>query len=233
VPCGPQRKRDGVGSIAIESFAVWVRHLFDHPAEGPQWFAAPDAPYWAGTPDLTITWVTRLLEDPLPSLSKYSDAQLGQGFWYLVSNGGSDCMVALLDGAVPIRDRVRCVRAFTTVFRRIFALRCTPHLSHLDEAGCGALNGACYMWWDLLPVGAAPDDTSRRDLDRAALGVMTEALSLDAIACQESALHGLGHWHAAYPQEVERIVDRFLVTRARDRPELLAYARSARGGCVQ
>jgi hypothetical protein len=222
-----------VGSIELDSFAAWVRHLFDHPATDPQWFADPDAPYWIGTPELTITWVIRLLEDPLPWLSKYSDAQLGQGFWYLVSNGASDCMMVLPDATVPLRDRVRCVRAFATVFRRIFALRCTPHLSHRDEPGCGPLNGAAYMWWDLLPLAAAPGDPARRDLDRAALDVMAEILSLDAIACQESALHGLGHWHAAYPRDVERTIDRFLTTRPHDRPDLLAYARSARGGCVQ
>jgi len=61
---------------------------------------------------------------------------------------------------------------------------------------------------------------------------MTNALALDSIACQESALHGLGHWHGAYPDEVEAIVDRFLAAHPTSRPELLTYARSARSGCV-
>src|SRR5258708_3626741 len=129
------------------SFEEWVRHLFDHPVEGPQWFADPDAPYWVGPAELTFAWITRLFEDPLTWLSRYTDAQLAQGFWYLVSNGGSDCMVALGDASVALRNRVRCVRAFATVFRRVFAVRCGWHLSHLGEPGASALDTTCYMWW--------------------------------------------------------------------------------------
>ena len=28
------------------SFADWVYFIFDHPAEGPQWYWANDAPFW-------------------------------------------------------------------------------------------------------------------------------------------------------------------------------------------
>jgi hypothetical protein len=114
-----------MGRIELESFDAWVRHLFDHPAGGPQWFADPDAPFWVGTADVTVSWVTRLFDDPLPVLAPYSDAQLGQGFCYLVSTGASDCMFALLDASVPLDVRVRCLRATTTLFRRLFAARCT------------------------------------------------------------------------------------------------------------
>jgi hypothetical protein len=222
-----------MGRIELTSFEDWVRHLFDHPATGPQWFADPDAPFWAGSADVVVSWVTRLFDDPLPPLAPYSDAQLGQGFWYLISNGASDCMFALLDASVPLDARVRCLSATTTVFRRLFAARCTPHLSHLDEPGCGPLDTTCYMWWDLLPLAGAPGDAARRALDGAALDVMADVLALDAVACQESALHGLGHWHAAYPDVVEGTVDRFLAASIERRPELVAYARSARSGCVQ
>ena len=61
---------------------------------------------------------------------------------------------------------------------------------------------------------------------------MAEILALDSLACQESALHGLGHWQHAYPEEVQQIIDRFLNANKNLRPELAAYARSARTGCV-
>jgi len=226
-------RRDVAQRLTELSFDEWVRHLFDHPATGPQWFADPDAPFWAGPAHVTVDYVTRLFENPLPPLDSYSDAQLNQGFRHLVSNGGSDCMFALSDAAVALDARLRCLASFATVFHTLFAVRCTPHLSHLDEPGAGALNAACYMWWDLLPLGGAPSDRALHEIDRAALDVMARVVSLDAIACQESALHGLGHWHAAYPREVEGIVDRFTAAHPRARAELLAYARSARCGCVQ
>lgn len=214
-------------------FDDWVRHLFDHPGTGPEWWWGPEAPFWQGPAALTIAHVTRLFDDPLPALSAYDDDQLNRGFWYLISNGASDCMFALSDASVPIADRERCLRSFATVFRTLFATRCTPHLSHRDEAGASPLNLVCYMWWDLLPFGGAPSDRTRTPLDVAALAVMADVVALDAIACQESALHGLGHWHDAYPRQVEDLVDRFVAAHPNARPELVSYAQSARSGCVQ
>lgn len=222
-----------MGALTDLSFEEWVAHLFDHPTSGPQWYADPEAPYWVGPADVGVAHTTRLFEEPVRWLADYSDAQVNQGLWYLISNGGSDCMTALYDAAVPLADRVGCVRAFGTVFRSLFAARCTPHLSHRDEPGRGDLNAVCYMWWELLPLLGAPEDPTRAALDRAALEVMTAELALPSVACQESALHGLGHWQRGYPREVEAAVDRFLQENAGALAELLAYARSARAGCVQ
>jgi len=58
-------------------------------------------------------------------------------------------------------------------------------------------------------------------------------LELDHIACQESALHGLGHWAHSYPERVEKIVDEFLTHNENLRPELKQYALQARSGKVQ
>ncbi len=62
--------------------------------------------------------------------------------------------------------------------------------------------------------------------------VMQRVLALDALACQESALHGLGHWHLRYPAEVEGAIDAFLERRPQLDPRLRQYAFSARRGCV-
>jgi Glu-tRNA(Gln) amidotransferase subunit E-like FAD-binding protein len=64
------------------------------------------------------------------------------------------------------------------------------------------------------------------------LDVMERILSLDSIACVESALHGLGHAHAAQPRQVERIIDRYLAQGRRAGAEITAYAQAARRGCV-
>ena len=123
--------------------------------------------------------------------------------------------------------------AIGALFAKLFAPRCSPHLSHLDEAGASALNVSCYMWWDLIPFLGRPDDPARREIDDACLGVMERTLDLDSIACRESALHGLGHWHGGYPRRVESAIDAFLGAHPDLRPELVRYARSARSGCVQ
>jgi hypothetical protein len=78
--------------------------------------------------------------------------------------------------------------------------------------------------------GPAPED--RRLLHAAALETLTAILRLDSITCQESALHGLGHWHSAFPEQVESMIDAFISTHADAPAALLTYARNARCGCV-
>jgi hypothetical protein len=70
------------------------------------------------------------------------------------------------------------------------------------------------------------------EIHQATLSVMSEVLDLPSETCQFSALHGLGHWHAHHPEQVEQIVDAFL-TRHKDlRPHLIEYASRARLGNV-
>lgn len=215
------------------TFDEWVVHVFDHPISDAKWYFDLDAEYWQGPPATIVAYLTRLFEDPTPHVAPYSDTQLGQGFWYLASNGASDYMFVLLDQRVELEARVRCSRAIGDLFAKLFALRCSPHLSHLDEPRANPLNVSCYMWWDLIPFLGQPDDPARRDIDDACLGVMERTLGLDSIACRESALHGLGHWHGGYPRRVEGAVDAFLAAHTALRPELVRYALSARSGCVQ
>jgi len=70
------------------------------------------------------------------------------------------------------------------------------------------------------------------EIHQATLRVMSDVLDLSSETCQFSALHGLGHWHAHHPEQVEQIVDAFL-TRHKDlRPHVIEYASRARLGSV-
>jgi hypothetical protein len=219
-------------SITHLSLADWVYFIFDHPVEGPQWYWANDAPFWNGPSALTAEYVSRIFEEPCPALEGYSDAELNMGLNYLISPGLGEHMRCLDDPSVPLAARLRCVQACGSLFRKLFLPRCSPHLSHLDEPGRSPLNAVCYMWWDIMPVYGGPRLEDRHALHRAALDVMATVLDFESLACAESALHGLGHWHRAYPERVEGLIDGFLATHSDARPELLSYARSARCGCV-
>lgn len=73
---------------------------------------------------------------------------------------------------------------------------------------------------------------SRRDheaIEYVCLEVMEATLTIGHIACQEGALHGLGHWAECYPDRVGRIIDQYLMNPA---PELRDYAIAARSGGV-
>jgi len=70
------------------------------------------------------------------------------------------------------------------------------------------------------------------EIHQATLRVMSEVLDLPSETCQFSALHGLGHWHAQHPEQVEQIVDGFLTRHEDLRPHVIEYASRARLGNV-
>jgi hypothetical protein len=213
-------------------FEDWLHFIFDHPTEGPEWYGHPDAPFWNGPPALTAQYVARLFEDPCAPLAEYSDAELNKGLWYLISPGLGEHMLCLDDPELPIAERVRCVRSIESLFRKLLLPRCSHHLSHNNWQGAAPLNSICYMWWDIMPVYGGPRAQDRDALHRAALETMIAVLQLNSLACQESALHGLGHWRAYHPEQIESVINAFIVAHPTAHPDLLTYARSARCGCV-
>ncbi len=94
------------------------------------------------------------------------------------------------------------------------------------------MNSVCYMWWDIILLAGQLDDQARNELDQTILQVMDSTLQLDSIACQESSLHGLGHWHLYYPGQVKGIIQGFLQQNKVLPENLRSYALSALNGCV-
>ena len=210
----------------------WVDHLFDHPVAEPAWHWAIGAPRWDDSAEGVATLIARTFENSGELLNRFSAEQLNQGFWYLVSNSCSSFMLSLADPEVPSSIQIRTLRSFVPLFEQVMAVRCTPHLSHVDETGVGPLNSACYMWWDILPICGCPGESSRAAFDAAAIQVLQRILAIPHDACRESALHGLGHWSLEYPSQVAEVIAQFLTDTPGLRPELIAYAEQARDGDI-
>lgn len=216
----------------LPTFSEWVGHIFDHPVSNPEWYWASDADTAEPPAQTSVAYLTQLFTDPETILAPYTDAQLNQGLWFLASNACSNYMFTFLEPEVAWPARQAGIRAITNLFAKLFANRCSPHLSHLDEAGANPLNSVCYMWWDLFPTWGHPESPTEALVDAELLAVMKDVLALAALACQEGALHGLGHWHLHYPAEVEETIDVFLRRQPRLDPRLRQYALAARRGCV-
>ena len=216
------------------SFEDWIEHAFGHevPFQRQQWFFDINSDFWDPEPEQAVAYLTRLFEDPEAPLYWFTDAQIAQGLTYLVSTSASGDNGWLCATEVPIAERIRCVNSIVSLFAKLFMPRCTSDLSHLREPVTGPLNIVCYMWWDEFPCIALPSDPAWQTLQQHALQAMERILNLDSIACQESALHGLGHWQRQRAAEVTAIVDRFLESSAGRDARLVAYAKSARCGCV-
>jgi hypothetical protein len=219
---------------AIRTFDAWVRYVFDHPVTEPAWHWSEDADTWQhGSPAEEIAFLTCLFEECDGVLRSYSDAQVAQGVYYVTGRGNLDYLYELRNTDIPFADRLRCIEAMEVLFERLFAARCSPHLSHLrlvgqpDPEGLSPLNGICYMWWDTLPlIGMVyhdPEHPDSEQLDGAVLAVLKRLLKLDAVACQESALFGLADC-ALYDPKADEIIDEFIETHPhlwkRFKPEL-------------
>jgi hypothetical protein len=177
--------------------------------------------------ETTLRKLTEVFENPAGILKPYPDRILGQACWDLAS----EAFHVVYELGIDWTLRLRFIRSFETLFRELFAARCAPALGHCSEEG-SPLNTACYMWWDFDCWSPMPDPLTRNPLDSAFLASMRAILAIDHVACQESALHGLGHWHRAHGAAVEAIVDEFL-TRPHPVPDRLAdYALRARRGYV-
>lgn len=216
------------------TFDDWLEHSFGHEVRFQQapWYFDLDHDWWDPLPREAVSYLTRLFEDPEPALQGFANSQIAQGLTYLVNTNASGDNRWLCSTNVPTRDRVRCVSSVATLFMKLFTPRCTQSLSHLSEADAGTLNCVCYMWWDVFPSLALAGDPDLPILHETALRTMERILHLNSIACQESALHGLGHWQRDYSERVAQIIERFCEAHSKADPRLLAYAQSARCGCV-
>ena len=215
----------------VHSLSNWIAHVFDHPVSDPEWHWSSDAPYWQDSPEHIATLMADTFERSGELLARFTDAQLNQAFWYLVSASCSDFIFPLVEPSVPLPTRLRALRSFVPLFEQVMAIRCSPHLSHLNEQPANPLNSACYMWWDILPIHGKPDEPERADFDAEVLRVLPRLLSVPHDACRESALHGINEWHLYYPN-IEAIVDEWLAQTPDLRPELRTYAQRAKGGNV-
>ena len=203
----------------------WMDRLFSEPAtydfSAPRLvelgeFCKPDA--------ATLVRLTEVFESPAALLAPYPDGSVDRAFWDLL---GSDVVAAMQHESIEWTIRLRFIRSFETLFRELFSVRCQPVLGHVSEEG-SPLNSSCYMWWDFDCWIAWPARLARNPLDSAFLASMRSILAIDHVACQESALHGLGHWRREHPEEVECIIDEFTKREPYLRKELREYADRAR-----
>jgi len=210
------------------SFGDWLDFTFGRPVRSDYYpFFDDREDYWDPAPAVGIDYLTRLFEDPASLLYGYEDRQIGSALW-LLSSEDSHC---LYSRDVPVEARERCLAAIGTLFSDLFEARCTPVLGHRDQPGAGPVNASCYMWWENLPFPAAPDDPDRERLNAAMVATMERSLKLANPACQESAVHGLGHLVRHGPCGIDAILTAYS-ERDDILPELAAYARAARTGCI-
>ena len=216
-----------------EPLTVWINHVFNHPVSQPPWYynSPTTDEEWPETRENVATHIAEAFEHSGPLLSRFSDEQLNQGFWYLFYRT-DDFMDTLLDTEVAAAIRLRALRSFVPLFEQVMAARCSSHLAHVvDEESENVLDSACYMWFDEVLDRFFPYRLFEAGLDSELVVTLRSVLAIPHDACRESALHGIGHWIRHLPHLAD-VIDQFLDTTPGLRPELIAYAQSARAGEV-
>jgi len=224
----------------MDAFEAWLEHLFDREpgeSEPVPWYIGESRPtewtlrYEEGdTPVAQAERIRRLFSDAGALLRPYSDEQVG----YAVESAGGDIR-AFGDGRVPSALRAAGLRSIVTLFAEVFAPRLgaappgypRPWERSAPGQPLRRLDYVCFMFWDIAPIVPGREDTERE-----VLKALEATLALDSAACQRAALHGLGHWHYAVPDEVERIVGRWLRANPLAPDDLRDYAVQASAGRV-
>lgn len=163
-------------------------------------------------------------------LAPFSDGQVAIGLQALLFSNFSDIPHTLMDGGTTEAARLVSIGSFVALYRDLLDRRAPPVLGHLNETQNNPLEYVTYMLWDVSPFDVMAARTEAGG--EALLQVLAGALRLRNDACIESALHGLGHLNGALRGRAAAAIGDWLEERPQVRPELLAYARAARSGCI-
>ncbi len=241
----PADRINRVTPEVLATFDEWVKWAFDHPAatkvKNEWWWHLPDASeggIWLDRPRArALTFVSQLFENPFPSLSSYSDEQINQGINFIVFRACSKHFEGLVDQRVDLSLRTRCIRSLENLSHEVFAPRCSDNVWKYTKP----LDGMCHMLWDLVVREAStqvdcPDGSYgfMRDpeIDKEFMDTLVRILAMPSIACQQSALHGLGHLvHDA--KLGSDVIQQYLEDHPNLRSDLREYAQRAVAGRVE
>jgi hypothetical protein len=137
----------------------------------------------------------------------YTPEQLDQGLW-LIFGSGISCEQYLFDPTVDLELRTECIQSMYFPFRDVVA--CST---------IGPRDSFYWMWWDMIlhtfwQIYYSTNDNYQKlpadgkQMFDAMYQTLLKILALDHRACQESALHGLGHLrHPLGRETVQRYLD--------------------------
>lgn len=226
------------------TYDEWIAAVFDHRVTDPAWYFKSDdeasAELWhlPEHPEAAVQLITRTFQESGKLPDRFSDGQIAAGLNFIINTACSNLPQTIFDINNNVNPLIRwkCIEAIYTVYKELFAKRCSPHLGHnqfRQDPSINPLNSVCYMWWEVAPVYARREQPRYAELDQAVLRVMGQTLTINSEPCREGALHGLGHWSYKYPEAVTALINDHLDKHVRLSPSLKSYARNAKRGMIQ
>jgi hypothetical protein len=214
-------------SNRIETSVDWASYFFDNPVNSWGLFDDIKNPGLEDTDVLKFS--SAMFKDFEAHTSPYSASQKAAGIWNLL---GGVYFLALRSNRLDLDSRLELISSWHRFFTEFVPLNCENALSYQKNLK-NPLNGAVFMWWEILPIHGQADEGST-PIDMACLNLMKKCLEIPSLVCQESGLHGLAHWVFDYPIFVTSTIKSFIERGEGNAPfEILDYARYALHGDVQ
>jgi hypothetical protein len=220
---------------ASATFDQWVKEIFDRPVE-EECHASYHRLWLEQSPAVGLEFVIKLFENPIDYLSGYTEEQIDQGIYIIVFPSCSDHFGCFREGSVDLALRKRCIRSLENLSRKLFAPRCSDDVWIYTKP----LNHICDLLWDILVYATNnyernPDGTLRDvrvlEIDKEILGTLARILTIPSVACQQSALHGLGHL-VDFAGLGASVIQQYLDNNPDLRSDLREYAQNALVGEV-
>lgn len=204
-------------------FDRFVAFLFDHdvdhniPPESEKydpWYFHVEVEFDAKN---IADYYVRMFEEPEFLLTRFTKAQLEEGFW-AIQGPNLNCSVSRIveDADLALAVRERCIRSMADLFKRLFAME--------------PFDTSVQMWWDSMcydwHCGNRKRERGGEDLElqNVLFETLAKVLAIDSWNCQGAALHGLGHLH--HP-DTEGLIGRFIEEHPSLTKEQIAYAQAA------
>jgi hypothetical protein len=197
--------------------------IFGHPVPED-----PNSKGWYWDVDLTfdprdqVAHLTAVFRNAADLRSRYSQGQLEEGFWYLISGADGGLCDLLWNTAVRWKARAELIDATVALYRDLFTV--------------DPLDSSSHMFWDGIAYdyfcGNRDPETNAEDrrVQDAMFDALLQILGLDSLPCQRAALHGLGHLRH---RETEKAVEDFLARTPNLSEKDRAYARACSSGTMQ
>jgi hypothetical protein len=104
------------------AFEGWVNWVFDHPVAKPGWYWNEEIEPWTASPVVILDYISRLFEEAPTRLAAFSEAQVGQGLWFLAFGHFDDGLSVLWADGVLSSQRERCLRSIYLLFEKYLAV---------------------------------------------------------------------------------------------------------------
>lgn len=189
----------------------FTQYLYERPIDGEEWYFSDGHEDLSLQKDQLVRLAAQAFKGAAKAANQFDEKQVCMGLRYLVNPSCGPIPYLYLDASIDFSIRSNAITSMQDLFRNLFAKLSNKNALY---RACGGLplsyRETCYMWWEMFPRHGVPRRADMEETDTVICQTISSILEIDNLACQESALHGLGHWYSSRPDEVSEAIKSFL-----------------------